>query len=420
MKGLTKLLLSAAIVALTGCSDSEDAPKMETGRVKFEPIDLNDSEVEIVKKQNSFSLGLFGKIYEEDLYKTNNFMLSPLSVSMALSMIANGAQGQTMEEIVNTLGFEGMDMEAINRFNHRMAGELAEADRSTSLSLAGSIWIDRQIEVYDSFISDNREYFGAEIFDNVELCSEDTRNAINSWASEKTRGMIPEFLKKPLNSAVMYVMNALYFKSTWAHKFDKALTAEGTFHNADGSEGHPMMMKATQYGFSACHDDNGGASWAGFTYGNGAYELMTILPDPGVTLAGYLTGLTEEDVAKMTNRYFWRPYEGTIVFPKMEISTQLQLEDLLKSLGIVDAFSDGEADFSKISPMALYINGVQHDTRIIFNEEGTEAAAVTGMGMDMANGNLMSSNLTFDRPFAFQIRERSTGTILFMGCVNKL
>lgn len=406
------ILILVAASSIAACSDSEPT-KEERGRSKYEPIVLSRAEKDIVSQQNAFSLDFFGQIAAGN---HGNFMVSPLSVSMAMSMLANGAQGETLDEIVNTLGFEGMDMEAVNTFNKRLVAELASADKAVKLSLANSIWIDKSFPVYESFISDNINAYGAEIF-NVELMSEKTRNSINKWASDKTNGLIPEFLKTPLTSPSLFLMNALYFKGTWAKKFDKALTAEGNFYNADGSIGHPMMMKVPYYNYVGGYDDDG-ASWGTIWYGNGAYELTLILPDRNVTLADYLKGM-DRDILSLSSGV-WEPYVGNIVFPKFELSNEFSLEEIMNTLGIRKAFLKGAADFSLISEKPMFITNIKHDTRIIFNEEGTEAAAVTGISGDSCSGPTPSRNLTLDRPFAFMIRERSTQSILFMGCVNKL
>lgn len=420
MKKLFKpILFLIAASSIAACSDSEPVTpakeKEEEGSSRYEWIELSRTEKDIVSKQMVFSVDFFEKIAAE---KHENFMVSPLSVSMAMSMLANGAQGETLDEIVNTLGFEGMDMDSVNTFNKRLVAELASADKSVKLSLANSIWIDSSFPVYESFISDNRNEYGAEIF-NVELTTENTRRSINKWASDKTNGLIPEFLKTTLEDPSIFLMNALYFKGTWTEKFDKALTAEGDFYNADGTTGHPMMMKsAPDYPFIGGYDDNG-ASWASLWYGNGAYELVLILPDRNVTLADYLKVMDKKIIYDFTYGV-WDACEGTIILPKFELSNELKLKDIMNSLGIRKAFVDGTADFSLISEKPLFLKDIKQDTRIMFSEEGTEAAAVTGVKGDGMCLPLPSTDLTFDRPFAFMIRESTTKSILFMGCVNKL
>lgn len=410
---LSALLLATAVV-LPGCSDSEENGG---GNVpsKFKPIVLTDEEKAVVAQQNAFSFGLFTKIAEES--DADNIMVSPLSASMCLSMLANGADGETRAEILDAIGFGDKELDAVNRFNSRIAEEFAGADRSTTLSLANSLWIDNAFPVYDSFIAENKSAYGAEIF-NVELTTEKTRKQINAWASDKTNGLISEFLKDTLKSPCIFLMNALYFKGFWTDKFDKSLTAKGEFHNADGSVSQPMMMNASGYEFSGCYDDKG-ATWGRIPYGNGAYELLVVLPDEGVNVTDYLAGLTEEEFAAVESNIHYR-YCGRVSFPKFTIESDMHLNDVMKALGMQKAFIPAEADFSRMSNVNSYVSFIKQATSITFDEEGTEAAAVTGIGLDNSAGPSPSNDLIVDRAFAFMIRESSTGSILFMGAVNKL
>ena len=417
MKKLFKpILFLVAASSIAACSDSEPVTqvKEEEGSSHCKWIELSRAEKDIVSKQMVFSVDFFEKIAAE---KHENFMVSPLSVSMMMSMLANGAQGETHDEIVNTLGFEGMDMDAVNTFNKRLVAELAAADKRVKLSLANSIWIDSSFPVYESFISDNRSAYGADIF-NVELTTENTRRSINKWASDKTNGLIPEFLKTTLEDPSIFLANALYFKGPWTQKFDKALTAEGDFYNADGTTGHPMMMKSPDHYYVGGYDDNG-ASWANLWYGNGAYELVLILPDRNIALADYLKVMDKKIIYDFTYGV-WDACRGTIILPKFELSNELRLKDIMNSLGIRKAFEDGEADFSLISEKPMFLSNIKHDTRIIFSEESAESSAMSGGSGATMPLPLPSTDLTFDRPFAFMIRESTTKSILFMGCVNKL
>lgn len=228
----------AAVLLLSGCSDDKD-PVTDDAPAKYVPIELTWPERAIVTSQNDFSLAMFQKLSAKN--EDVNFMASPLSVSMAMSMLANGANGETRDEIIEALGFDKENLDEVNLFNQRITKYLKEVDNTSKLSLANSIWIDKSLSVYDDFISVNKASYGAEIF-NVPLSSEQTRKEINKWASDKTEGMIPEFFKEAPGGAVC-LMNALFFDGKWKNKFDKALTAEGDFHNADGSLSHPEMMK---------------------------------------------------------------------------------------------------------------------------------------------------------------------------------
>lgn len=421
----TKLIsiLLALVIFLPSCSDSKgDEPKgcEDEGWLPYESLDVSRSEREIISQQNDFSYNLFKKLYEKPAYQQGNFILSPLSASMSLSMMANGAKGETRDEILDVLGFEDANLEEVNTFNKRLCEELAKVDRTSKISLANSIWINKDFPVYESFISDNQEAYGAEIF-NEELWTENTRQAINAWASDKTNGLIPGVLNKPLDPRTMiFLMNALYFKGKWGKTFDKSLTAQGDFHNADGTVSHPMMMNGRDYSYFACYDDEG-ASWLNISFGNGAYELMVILPDEGVSLKDYLAGVTKEEFFVMYDNNIWKSYDGDLVFPIFEINSEFYLDDIMKELGIKKAFSTQNADFSLISQEKTAISKIKQDARIIFDEEGAELSSTVDMsGWASMPLPLPVVDLKIDRPFAFMLRENSFRSILFMGCVNKL
>lgn len=411
------IILSALVAAvgmlMSACSDEKDpGANVPT---KLVPIELSRSEAEIVSSQNGFSFDMFQKLAAEN--ERGNFMASPLSVSMVMSMLANGTAGDTRDEILNTLGFEEKELADVNAFNRRLAKDLAEVDRTTKVSLANSIWIDNSLKVYDSFISVNKETYGADIF-NVNLSAEETRKDINKWASDKTNGMIPEFLKRA-PGGLACLMNALYFNGKWVNKFDKTLTAEGDFHNADGTLSHPMMMKAPERSFAGFYDDKG-ASWVEICYGNLAYRLVLVLPDEGVALSDYLATLTKEEWQEYNGYYPKYQYKGSITFPKFTMENELELSEVLAQLGIKKVFMSDVADFSLMTSQEMAVSQVKQATKVRFDEEGTEAAAVTAVMVNTDPGPLANMNLVFDRPFAFIIQESSSKTILFTGCVNKL
>lgn len=420
MKSYFNLILLFSILCwglmFSGCSDNKgDHIPDEGGLSEFVPIVLSRSEAEIVDRQNDFSFALFKKLVAGN--ENKNFMTSPLSASMAMSMLANGAKGETRDEILTTFGFGEEQLDDVNLFNRRLAKDLTDVDRSTKLSLANSIWIDHSLNVYDSFLSVNRETYGAEIF-SADFSSEHTRTNINKWASDKTNGMIPEILKG-MPAGQLCLMNALYFNGQWAEKFDKTLTSEGDFNNADGTVGHPMMMKAPEYSFRGCYDDRG-ATWVEFGYGNGAYRLLLVLPDENVSLSEYIASLSKEDLQEYNSGIPLQGSEGSISFPKFTMESELELRDILHQLGIEKVFVRDVADFSLMTAQKISVNSVKQATKVKFDEDGTEAAAVTIVMGSTSPGPLLTRNLVFDRPFAFMIKEHSTKAILFMGCVNKL
>lgn len=401
------LLFSFAIL-LAGCH-SEDVPEKIIPNAKVD-IPISRSEKEIVNAQNEFSIKFFNEYAKTD---GKNFCISPLSLSMAMSMLANGAAGDTQTEILDALGFKASDIDAVNTFNKRLAVDLAAVDNTTKLSLANSIWIDNSFDVNRSFIDKNKDVYDAEIF-HEHLTTTGTMNKINKWCSDKTNGMIPNFLDEPLQQAVMALFNALYFKGVWRTPFDKDTSKKESFYNSDGTTTKVTMM----HGEINClySQDAKGTSWLALPYGNGAFQMLIAMPSAVETMSvdSYISSLSAADVENILRSM--RSTSMNLAMPKFDIHSKTILNEILTELGIVKLFGS-EQDLSGISEYKLPLRVLQ-EAKIIVDETGTEAAAVTGVIMLGSPGPTPSGKLTIDRPFAFMIRETSTGSILFMGRVN--
>lgn len=406
-------LVTGALLA-TACSSNEPEPNGEGTKV----IDMTPDEVAIATTTNSFSLDMYNVTADKE--GNGNFMVSPLSLSMALSMVATGAQGDTRAEILSALGFGNADIEAVNRLNSHLITELPGVDRATKLSIANSIWFDKTLNVKPSFLETNATAYNAEMF-NTDLGSSAAKDAINSWVSDKTNGLIPALLNEPLGAEKrMVLMNALYFKGSWAKPFSKKLTNRETFHSADGSARPVDMMHVTNMSCTVAHDD-AGATWLHLPYGKSrSFEMVLILPDSenADALETYMASLSGHSFAENLTTTW--PCNAKISLPKFEIESGHDLMGILEALGIHAALSQ-HADFSGISDEGLCIGSALQRTLIKVDEEGTEAAAVTNIGMDVTSpGPVEVEEFVFDRPFAFVIRECSSGIVLFTGRVSKL
>lgn len=406
-------LVTGALLA-TACSSNEPGPNGEGTKV----IDMTPDEVAIATTTNSFSLDMYNATADKE--ENGNFMVSPLSLSMALSMVATGGEGDTRAEILNALGFGNADIEAVNRLNSRLITELPGVDRATKLSIANSIWFDKTLNVKPSFLEANATVYNAEMF-NTDLGSSAAKDAINSWVSDKTNGLIPTLLNEaPKEGTSMALINALYFKGSWAEPFNKKLTNRETFHSADGSARPVDMMHVTNLSCTVAHDD-AGATWLHLPYGKSrSFEMVLILPDSenAEALESYMTGLSGTSFAENLTTSW--SCNAKISLPKFEIESGHDLMGTLEALGIHAALSQ-KADFSRISDEALCIGSALQRTLIKVDEEGTEAAAVTNIGMDVTSpGPVEVEEFVFDRPFAFVIRECSSGIVLFTGRVSKL
>lgn len=243
---------------------------------------------------------------------------------MALSMTANGASGEALTEILETIGFDAADIHDVNTFNSRIVKDLCAVDRTTKISLANSIWIDNGFKVKDGFISDNRNAYGAEIF-NEALSSAATMQKINSWCKDKTSGCIPTFLTEPLNpNCVIALLNALYFNGIWVTPFDKSKTEKGNFYN-NGETLIQTDMMQTEIKCRAAHDSEG-ADWISLPYGNGAFHMIIIQPDhirPGC-VGEYFSNISDEDFSEMLSGL--QETKMKLKMPKFDFESDIKLE----------------------------------------------------------------------------------------------
>ena len=421
---MKKQLLLAGTVLLslmTACQDDgSDAPSVQGNTPKeYVPIQLTEAETRMASQNTDFAFRLFKaadeKLTEEQGEEAKVF-LSPLSASYALSMVANGADGTTLEELAGALGFSGSSLDEINAYNRKLLTRLVEQDNTTNLATANSLWMFDDFRTLDSY----RETLSAEYDAEVRIQDRSgAKDAINAWCAEKTKGCITDFLKNEPKGETM-LLNALYFKGIWAEGcgFNERETKRELFANEDGSSVYVDMMNATHtYAFA----QNDTYAVVRMPYGNGAFGLHVLLPQEGVTLDGCIASLDgtgwNDMLADMT------PEMVELKLPKFTVDDcQNDLISTLKAMGIKEAFLP-TADFSKMAGEPLMISDVTQSLYFSLDEEGTEAAAVTGIGMDVAApepGYNEVREFYVNRPFLFLLTEKSTGTVLFMGKVNKL
>lgn len=346
-----------------------------------------------------------------------NICISPISLSEALAMIANGANGNTLRQITNVIGTPNDSIEKVSEAFGTLNKYLATADESSSVTLANSIWIDESIKVKDEFIDKNEELLNAETI-NQELASDATKNDINSWCEQKTNGNIKEFLKEPLSeNDDIVLINTLHFKARWKDEFSKEETKEADFTNYDGSKSKVMMMNMCLEGL-ACPGKK--MDMAIFPYSNGTFCMEVFLPHEGENLDSCLANFTAENVEKM-EKWATEFDEVNVSMPRMELKCETNFNEPLKAMGMTEAFSQ-KADFSGISDDGGKISEVKQATTIKIDEEGTEASAVTIEKCCTLSAIMEPRTLEFNmnRPFAYTIREKVSGTILFMGKVRKL
>jgi serpin B len=379
-------------------------------------IPLTEAEEALVDAGNVFAFDLLRSVAAADAGSDHVF-LSPLSAGLAFGMLSNGAAGVTFDEISRTFGFDGASAEVINDYYLKMLTELKAADRDVALESANSIWIRDGFPVLDAFVKVNEEKYGADVR-NEDFADPATLALINAWCADKTHGKIKSILDELNPAAAMCLLNALYFKGAWSIPFDKALTKEAaTFFNEDGSTTPVAMMHRD---LTANYVKGPGFELAELPYGVEAFSMILLLPDEGSaaqSVAASLDAAVWNDcLAKASQR------EVKVALPRMNLEYEITLNGVLAAMGMPAMFDPDKADFSRINPDAgLFISLVKQKTTLEINEEGSEAAAVTVVGMLTSPGEIAPPvSLTFDRPFLFFIKEKSTGLILFAGFTKKL
>ena len=400
-------IFTAAMLAVSfGCSDSGVDSKDNDDPVRS-PANLTANELSLCSSANKFGLKLFREVLEaEDPGK--NLFVSPLSVSVALAMTYNGADGDTRAAMHATLEFEDMSLEDMNRSYRDLIDVMVGADPEVKLTIANSIWYRKHLPVLEDFIMLNSTYFGA-LVRELDFNLATAADTVNAWVDANTNGLIKGIVEPPIPSyMVMYLINAIYFKGTWTESFEEEDTFDGEFTRSDGLV-VPCRMMTQANDLDLFYNQEYAA--VNLPYSDGSFNMMLILPEDGVDAGRIAADLNSERWDVLTDAM--TKNEITIAMPRFRFDYKTSLVPALAAMGMDVAFT-GDADFSKIcAGLPLFISDVKHKSFVEVNEEGTEAAAVTSVEIGVVS--IQPENLIFDRPFLFIIWEKSSKTILFMG-----
>ncbi|MDE6277991.1 MAG: serpin family protein [Muribaculaceae bacterium] len=419
---MKKILIGmlAIAAAMSSCSD-------EAGSNERKDIPVSRTEAEIVSVNNEFAQKMMLGLLADPEFDADNYIVSPLSLSMDLTMLAAGTEGRTQAEILTAMGYEPGSIETANSLNKKLMAELPLMDKDTKVALANALWVeqDKMSLLKDSYGKLLADYYSASVKGIKGLDKEEGKNAINKWAKENTQGMIPELLDNPLpKNTLMALSNALYFKGEWTTKFDKKNSRRENFYNVDGTIGRVNMMTNQRLSAQAYHDDEAGYQAAFLAYGNGAYCMAVLLPDKGKTTAEVIETMDIVDIQEAVMKPSQLKATLNFAMPSFEIETRAKMVQTLKYMGVEQIFAPGKGDFSGMFSSGVSefaIGTVFQGSKIVVDEEGTEVASATIIGNDvMAPGPMQSSEFIVDRPFVFIIAERSTGAILFIGLVSKM
>ena len=392
------------LLCLLGCSDG-NSPTDTIGDVLDLIGDPAFSSVASANTRFGFKLLMDVRAREPGA----NIFISPLSISIALTMTYNGAVGETQHAMAEVLEIEGLNLDAVNRSNAALRKSLESREPEVELSIANSIWGRQGVDFNPDFLNRNREFFEAEIT-SLNFSEPQTPEIINGWVETNTKGKIKKIVQQIDPRTLIILINAIYFKGSWQQEFDKSKTRDGIFHLADGNEKRvPMMFREGAYPYFR----GGNFEAAILPYGDGDEDvsMYIFLPNHDSNLDEFLSQLNAENWASWLSQFHEVRGNSMMILPRFKLEYEVKLNDTLKALGMDIAFGGG-ADFSGMGP-SLFISEVRHKTFVEVNEEGTEAAAATVVvGVESAPPSFI-----VDRPFFFAIYDGRTETMLFMGTV---
>jgi serpin B len=378
---------------------------LSAGQTAF--AQANGGANEIAKSYNSFGFNLLEKTRE--FYPGENVFLSPAGLAFALSMVADGAQGETRRQIKNVLqltnGGADLDQANLALFEH-----LTTLDPKIKLEIANSVWTARDAKIKPPYLAALRQFYEAEVT-NVDFKNPATAQKINAWCSDHTHGKIPQMVSPPLDAERLILLDAIYFKGDWSAPFAKDRTRNQPFTLADGKTVvRALMERRGQFTYF----ENDDFQAVDLPYAGGAVSMYVFLPKN--SLSSFMKSLTLENWQRWTMQFGSR--RGTLRMPRFKLENSYGLNKVLEALSMRDAFTP-QADFHGISDEPLQIDWVKQKTYVDVNEQGTVAAAVTGIGV-MASAIRREEppfQMIVDRPFFLAICDDQTGTILFLGTI---
>jgi serpin B len=398
----TKVLLVLLVgLALLQCSRDPVSPEDE---VVFEPDWYAKG---LVESDNSFGLKLFCELAGKQ--EDSNIFISPLSVSMALGMTYNGADGTTKEAMEKTLELNGLTTGEVNESYKNLIRLLTQLDPKVQFKIANSIWYEETLIPEEEFLNTCREYFDARV-SGLDFDDPGAAKTINAWVSENTQGRIGEIVDDPIDaSLVSFLINAIYFKGAWTYEFDKEKTGHASFRLSDGTRKYCKMMEQRNL-FE--YFSNEEVEAVDLPYGDGSFSMTIFLPHQEKNIDSLMAKLDQESYSRWIDGLSFPDDSFDVYIPKFTLEYGVTLNDALGALGMEIAFIPGAADFSRMyQNHRVWIDEVKHKTFVEVNEEGTEAAAATSVSMALGTPPGFWAN----RPFVFVIRENESGAILFIG-----
>ena len=415
----TFALMGMTAMVLSACRTARVEKAAENGNANWsvnEEVDesfliLSDAQHEMVNNNNSFAFSLYNKTMG-----MNSRVVSPLSVTYLMSMLANGADGETQQQILATLGWAGEgiqqpSLQDINDYSRMLIEKTARLDKAVTVEIANYVAVNKEFKLNSKFQKSVERDYKAGV-ESLNFTSPSTLKRINDWCNDRTHGMIPSIINELDPDAVSYLMNAIYFNGTWKDKFSKEETKQEMFRGYTRDIQYVDMMHRHGEYFYA---DGDGYSAVSIPYGNGAFRMTVILPTEGSFLRDVMASMDGGKFQELQRSM--EKCNVDLKIPRFTTEVDLPLNDIISALGAPLIFSS-QADFSQFARGDFYVSKMFQKAKIEVSEEGTKAAAVTAAIMMMsAMRPEKKRNVVFhaDSPFAYIISENSTGSIYFMG-----
>ncbi|MDP1815808.1 MAG: serpin family protein [Leadbetterella sp.] len=396
---ILSLCLTAMIFTMSNCEQTN--PEVKSVNISSD----------FAAKTSNFAFD-FWRNLQADESVDKNYFISPLSLHIALGMLLNGADTDTKKEIQKVLGLENQSMEEINKTYLELIENLPKVDPKVVNTIANSIWQDKNFTSEQTFIDNLTSSFKARLY-NEDFGNPATVDKINKWASDNTNTKIKKILEQIEPSQVMFLINALYFKGDWTKEFKTENTQKAEFVGTNTTKMVDMMNQTTEFKYADLKD----YQLVELPYGGEKYTMNIVLPK----------NTSIENIVKNLNSAAWQSAQNSLTkrkvvvgLPKFKIEYSKKLNGILQQMGMVKAFSD-QADLSKIAKPAgkLKVGFVKQDTFVAVDEKGTEAAAVTTIGIEVTSLPVYPE-IICNKPFAFLITEKTSNTIMFIGKVSNL
>ncbi|MFN8673566.1 MAG: serpin family protein [Candidatus Sericytochromatia bacterium] len=399
----------------TDSKTSNDKSK-DFSQVSIEPLKDTDKKItssdKVVESNNKFAF----KIYSELLKKEGNIFFSPTSILFCLSMVYNGSDEKTKEEMEKVLNFSGSTLDEINKSNNTLMRQLANTDKGVRLDIANALFGNKSINFSNTFKENMSKFYRAEI-SALDFSSKDSVKVINEWVKNATQSKISKIIDSLSTDDLLVLINAIYFKGTWSKKFDKAETKTLPFKGGKTTKDVQMMTNYDEYKYFSSE----GIQGIELPYGDEKMAMYIFLPGEGKGIADFNKEMSVDKLNEYVKKL--RKGKGRITMPKFKLEYESSLNEPLSNIGMTDVFSDS-ANLSKLfeKNISSKLSQVKHKTFVEVNEEGTEAAAVTAGTVTATSIALPEEpfEMTVDSPFFYLILDKNTKTILFMGSILDL